>query len=126
MRKWSIILLVLIIIGVLGYNYVYQHHRDIKSETSVFKISSNNLIDEFQINPSASEIKYLDKTITVIGSITALEKQNILLGSSVFCLFTNKIDSNLKVLQTIEIKGRFIGYDDLLEQIKLDQCYIIN
>ena len=126
MRKWSIILLVLIIIGVLGYNYVYQDHRDIKSETSVFEMSSNNLIDEFQINPSASEIKYLDKTITVTGIITTLDEKNVLLNTSIFCLFSNKIDKNLNESQTIQIKGRFIGYDDLLEQIKLDQCYIIN
>ena len=126
MRKWSIILLVLIIMGVLGYSYVYQDHRDIKSETSVFEMSSNNLIDEFQINPSASEIKYLDKTITVTGIITTLDEKNVLLNMSIFCLFSNKIDKNLNESQTIQIKGRFIGYDDLLEQIKIDQCHIIN
>jgi hypothetical protein len=25
----------------------------------------------------------------------------------------------------IKIKGRFIGYDDLLEEIKIDQCIIL-
>jgi hypothetical protein len=33
--------------------------------------------------------------------------------------------SGLKVGQEIEIKGRMIGYDDLLEEIKLDKTVII-
>jgi hypothetical protein len=33
--------------------------------------------------------------------------------------------SKLKVNDTIVVKGRCIGYDDLLEEIKLDQCSIV-
>ena len=41
--------------------------------------------------------------------------------------FLNSIESEKKYLNTkIKIKGRFIGYDDLLEHVKLDQCLIIN
>jgi len=32
----------------------------------------------------------------------------------------------LNIATQITIKGRVIGFDDLLEQIKLDQCFILN
>lgn len=126
MRKWSIVISIIILLGVLGYNYIYQDHRDIQSEDPTYVLSSKNLLDEFQINSGDSESKYLDKTIIVSGTITQLEKQALALDHVVFCQFKGNIDSNLQELDNITIKGRFLGYDDLLEEIKLDQCHIIN
>jgi len=120
MRKW-IVLLVLIIIGVIAYNYIYQEHRDIKSEQAEFEVNVTDLVNEFAINPSASEKKYLNKTIEVQGTITELNDYDLTLDDKVFCQFI----SNIEVQSgTIKIKGRFIGYDNLLEQVKIDQCSI--
>lgn len=126
MRKWSIFILLLILIGVLGYNYVYQDHRDIQSEASVFSVSSKNILEEFQVNSEDSESKYLDKTITVSGTATQIESHAIVLDNSVFCQFQDKIAPKLQNAKNISIKGRFLGYDDLLKEVKLDQCHIIN
>ncbi|PNQ74671.1 hypothetical protein C1T31_00560 [Hanstruepera neustonica] len=126
MRKWSIFILLLILIGVLGYNYVYQDHRDIQSEASVFSVSSKKILEEFQVNSEDSESKYLDKTITVSGTATQIESHAIVLDNSVFCQFPDKIDTKLQNAKNISIKGRFLGYDDLLKEVKLDQCHIIN
>lgn len=126
MRKWSIFILLLILIGVLGYNYVYQDHRDIQSEASVFSVSSKNILEEFQVNSEDSESKYLDKTITVSGTATQIESHAVVLDNSVFCQFQDKIYPKLQNAKNISIKGRFLGYDDLLKEVKLDQCHIIN
>lgn len=126
MRKWSIFILLLIAIGILGYNYVYQDHRDIQSEASVFSVSSKNILEEFQVNSEDSESKYLDKTITVSGTATQIESHAVVLDNSVFCQFQDKIDPKLQNAKNISIKGRFLGYDDLLKEVKLDQCHIIN
>jgi hypothetical protein len=32
---------------------------------------------------------------------------------------------NLQSNQTVKIKGRFVGYDDLMEELKMDQCQLI-
>ena len=126
MRNWSILILLLILIGILGYNYIYQDHRDIQSEASVYSVTSKNILEEFQINSEDSESKYLDQTITISGATTQVESHAIVLDNSVFCQFHDKIDLNLRNSKNITIKGRFLGYDDLLEEIKLDQCHIIN
>jgi hypothetical protein len=122
MRKW-IVLIILIVIGIIAYNYIYQDHRDIESETAEFVLNSTDLVNEFTINPSASEKKYLNKTIEVFGTITELNDQDLTLDNNIFCQFNSKIEVDTS--KKVSIKGRFIGYDELLDQIKIDQCSII-
>lgn len=121
MRKW-IVLIILIVIGIIAYNYIYQEHRDIENETAEFVLNSSDLVNEFAINPSTSEKKYLNKTIEVFGTITELNDKDLTLDNNIFCQFNSKIEVDAS--KKISIKGRFIGYDDLLEEIKLDQCSI--
>ncbi|WP_370478223.1 OB-fold protein [Tamlana flava] len=125
MKKW-LILVVFIIAGISIYAYLNKNHRDIASEASSFNLSSEKLIAEFSINPIDSEQKYLNKTIEVSGLMTNLNPDNLTLNDKVFCQFSNEIRQTPSNNSQIIIKGRFIGYDDLLEEIKLDQCTIIN
>ena len=124
MRKW-IILIVIMIVAYLAYNYIYQDHRDIQNEDAEFTVIASDISNEFEVNPSASETKYLNKTIIVSGEVSEANSNQITLNNIVFCQFNNNT-TNLKINKTITIKGRFIGYDSLLEEIKLDQCKIIN
>ncbi|MFG6685507.1 hypothetical protein ACGK9U_02925 [Mariniflexile sp. HNIBRBA6329] len=124
MKKWLIIIL-LCALAVIGYRYVYQDHRDIATETSIYKLTASDISNEFAINPMSSENKYLNKTIEVSGSISDKNPQSITIEDKVFCQFSNEIQKTLNT-DKIKIKGRFIGYDDLLEQVKLDQCIIID
>ena len=122
MRKW-IVLLIIVVIGLIAYNYIYKEHRDIESEQTEFVLTSTDLANEFVVNPSESEQKYLNKAIEVSGTISELNETDLTLDGSIFCQFNSKIKINTK---DVSIKGRFIGYDDLLEEIKLDQCILIN
>jgi hypothetical protein len=124
MRKW-IALLILVIVAFLGYQYIYQDHRNIENETAVFNLSAQNITNEFEINPSDAEAKYLNKTIVIKGIITSLGQNQITVNNKVFCQLTSST-LILKINQKVTLKGRFIGYDNLLEEIKLDQCHIIN
>lgn len=127
MKKWSILILlcVVAVIVIIGYKYVYQDHRDIATETSTYKLTASDISNEFAINPMSSENKYLNKTIEVSGSISDKNPQSITIEDKVFCQFSSEIQTSLNTDQ-VKIKGRFIGYDDLLEQVKLDQCTIID
>ncbi|MFS4483202.1 OB-fold protein [Hyunsoonleella sp. 2307UL5-6] len=123
--KKIIFLLGIIVIAFLAYNYIYKSHRDIKTEKVAFSITSKALFDEFSSNPKASQTKYLNKTIKVSGSVIETNTNTITLNQNVFCIFEAPI-SKAADNSRITIKGRLIGYDDLLEEIKLDQCYIIS
>ena len=125
MRKWLILFLILIL-AIFGYNYVYQDHRNIEKEAASFTTDSKSIQIEFSTKPVESEQKYLNKTIEVVGSVTELNKKSITLDETVFCQFESEIDNSIKKGSKLTIKGRVIGYDDLLEEIKLDQCIVIN
>jgi hypothetical protein len=125
MRKW-IAAIVLILIIIIGYNYVYQNHRNIDEEKPEFSLTADTIKNEFASNGSVSQRKYLNKTVVITGQVTDSNAKEITLNSSVFCQLNMPLKSSLNNEASIKIKGRVIGYDDLLEQVKLDQCSIIN
>lgn len=126
MRKWAIILILILILAFVGYNYLYQDHRDINKEQPEYIVSSTSINDEFLKNSVSSEKKYQDKTIIVSGIISELNQNSVTLDSKVFCQFSKILNRSVKINTKIKIKGRFIGYDDLIEQVRLDQCFIID
>jgi hypothetical protein len=124
MKKGIIFLLVLIVSIFIGYNYIYKEHRNIAEEKAVFQFDSVELIDEFLVSQIESEKKYLDKVLSVKGIITELDAKNLTLGDNIFCIFENNVPT-VKLGDSLIVKGRCIGFDELLEQVKLDQCHII-
>ena len=125
MRKY-LYLIILILLVIIGYNYLYKNHRDITIEKPEFVLSSTSLMSEFSNNPSEAQLKYLNKTIEVSGIVSEVNQNNLTLTEQVFCQFSENTNSSTKVDSVIKVKGRLIGYDDLLEQVKLDHCIILN
>jgi len=124
MRKWVYLLVVLILV-FLGYNYLYKSHRNIEKESAAYVISAASITNEFEESPSESEKKYLNKTIEIYGVVTELGIDELILDHVVFCQFANLMSQDLKLKESLSVKGRCIGYDDLLEQVKLDQCILV-
>lgn len=126
MKKYIVILLVLFLIAFSFYRYTYKNHRDIKTEAADFVLTSKDLRNQF-LRGTASEVEkqYLNKTIEIKGIVTEINNSNLTLDEIVFCQFLNELSSSINKHNQVKIKGRFIGYDDLLEQIKLDQCLVI-
>ncbi len=123
-RKW-IIILILTFLLFAAYKYIYQDHRDIQKEQAEFVVSSTSITKEFLQNSMEAEKKYLNKTIEISGVITEITENDITLNNNVFCQFSSKITTLFTTKDSITIKGRCIGYDDLLELVKIDQSTII-
>ncbi|QQX75483.1 MULTISPECIES: OB-fold protein [Aequorivita] len=120
-RLFLILILLVVIGGFMVYNYMYQDHRDIQSETSQLEITAPYLLERFKTDDGAS---LLNKTITVTGTITAIEEGAVTLNESVYASFSEEIPE-LRANNKVAIKGRCIGYDELFEIVKLDQCSMI-
>jgi len=125
-KKFKIlaILFVVLIIGFFSYNYVMTGGgRDLETEKSEFNISAVDIFAEFSANAEIATTKYLNKAVEISGNVTSVNGNVISLDDKISCqlLVLEKvaIDSQLK------IKGRVTGYDDLLEELKLDQCLIV-
>ena len=113
MKKKVIILLFVILAVSIGiYFYAYKEHRNIADETSEYVISVKNFEKDFAENASLANLKYLDKTVDI--------------KEKVFATFNDVFPNDLTVGKVLTVKGRFVGYDDLLEQYKIDQITIIN
>ena len=124
-RKVKIIL-GLAIIGAIGYYSVdyYVHHggkRDIQSEDTAFTVTTKAIVAEFTSNADAANKKYLEKPVLVSGVVTSVNDKEVILDNSVNCNFL-AADKTIKNNQSISVKGRVVGYDDLLGELKLDQC----
>lgn len=126
-KKLLILALILIVAGYFGYNYIYQDHRNIETEKAEFTIDATSLVAEFSENLSNAETKYLNKTIQITGKITELANNELTISEGVFCTFNaGNFNTTFKLNDTVTIKGRCIGFDDLLEIVKLDQCITTN
>lgn len=125
-KRYYIYILALFILALyFGYSYIYQDHRNIETESANFVLEASAFSEAFVNSPNQAELKFINKTIEVTGVITDLNQTDITLDQSIFCQFSTAITPPQKVDTTIKIKGRCIGYDDLLEQVKLDQCSIV-
>ncbi|WP_396158665.1 hypothetical protein [Flavobacterium sp.] len=125
-KKLYFLVIVLIVLALIGYKYVYKNHRDIATEKASFSISANEIYTAFKQNDSLANQKYSDKTIEVLGKITNIDSTNkiITLDDKLLARYTNDKHQRLKLQNTITLKGRIIGYDDILDEIQMDQCTI--
>ncbi len=117
-RIFLLLILFLVLGGFVTYNYVYQDHRDIKSETSQIEITAPYLLEQFKTNNGDA---LLNKTLTVTGVITDVEDGAVTIDESVHASFVEN-STRLNKNEKVKIKGRCIGYDELFEIVKLDQC----
>ena len=129
MKKNKIIgLISFFTIAAVGlYLYIYKAHRDIASEKESYLVSVTSIFEEFKKDETKSNHKYLDKTIEVSGKISSVDAETniIVIDEKLTAVFKDKIPANIKKLSTVKIKGRFIGYDELLEELKMDQCNFV-
>jgi len=124
MKKKILLFVFTLCLFFLGYNYLFPDHRTINQEEALFNVEASILFDEFIDNSKQAEYKYLNQTITVSGVITSFKPENIMINNKIFCKF-DTIMTEININDSTVVKGRCIGYDELLEEIKLDQCSIV-
>lgn len=125
-KKIILTALAITVVAVFGYCYVwYGGARNVSSEDAVFNVSSKNIIAEFDSDIAKSNAKYLEKAIAITGSVSKINEKQIIIDNIIVCDLKEP-DSSIKEDQQITLKGRVVGYDDLMGEIKLDECSVIN
>lgn len=114
--------------AIFVYNYVYQDHRDIQSEAPAFRVSATELSAAFEQDETTSTQTYLNNTIVVTGTISSIDLNTATMEPGIFfALSVNQLLPKGDLSKAIvSIKGRCIGYDSILEEIKFDQSVIIH
>jgi len=124
-KKLVLGIIIVSIIGVVSYNYLYQNHRNISEEEADFILTTEELYLQYSSNLENASKKYLDKTIQLSGEITEIESDNFTLDEEVICYTDSTTIAAIKINRKIVVQGRVIGFDELLELIKLDQVTVI-
>jgi hypothetical protein len=116
---------VILVVGFFAARYYayYGGKRDVQSEKAAFVLKTKDIVTEFTSNETAANVKYLEKPVAITGVVTSVNEKEVILDEIGVCNFLNQ-DASIKVGQTITVKGRVIGYDDILGGINLDQCSI--
>jgi hypothetical protein len=125
-KKLIVVVFILLLLAFAVYKFLYKEHRDIASEDVTYVETVVQVFDAFQNDTQKANAKYLDKTIEISGKITNIDAQNklITVDEKLSAKLTNGIPADLKLQNPVILKGRVVGYNDLLEEIEMDQCTI--
>lgn len=122
--KIILLLIIILIVGFLSYNYIMTGGaRDLEKEKSEFSVSASDVFVEFSANAEMATKKYLNKAVEITGKVTAITDNVATLDGKVSCQL--QVSQQVKLNSQVKIKGRVTGYDDLIEELKLDQCVIV-
>ncbi len=121
-KFFAIVSLALIALVFGVYKFLLKNaERNIESENAIFTVNSKSISDEFGKNATASITKYQDKTIELTGIVTNQIDKQLILDGIMICEMKEKQNIELRN-KKVTLKGRFVGYDDLMGELKMDQC----
>lgn len=127
--KKKLLIASILIVGVLAsvYFYAYKDHRDIATTQADFSLTVLDLQKEFGESDSLATVKYQNKVIQIKGVITNVDVQSksLVVDDKVYAQFDTNLPSGVEIKKRVTIKGRFLAYDDLVEEFKMDQTSVI-
>ena len=125
-KKTSILagagILLLAVFGYLYFGVLYKDQRNITTEKAAFSTTASVLTEEYTKDSKSADLKYLNKTIEVTGKVNEVQEAAVVLDPAVLCSFDSSVSKS--TANTVTIKGRCIGFDELFGEVKLDQCTI--
>lgn len=115
------------LVGFLSWVYFYtfhSKHRTISEEQVTAEFQAPELLYAFTRDDS-DIASYADQVILVTGKVSSADKTTIVLNGMVQVNLLPAIQPPVQKGRTLTLKGRCVGYDDLLEVVKIDQATLI-
>ena len=116
----------IVIFAIVYFSFNKPHKNFVKAPLD-YTIQSTELFQKYQLDVSNANASFLDKILSINGTIKEISSNMIILDGNIVCSFNppQTIDPKLKLTDKISIKGRCIGYDDLLEEVRIDNCSLM-
>lgn len=120
----GILFVIGVIAGAFAVWYVFfKPHRNVANEKPTYTMNAKDLTAAFK-NDTAALSKYIDKAIEVDGVITAIDGSHLSFDNITCNIDSTDLPniSKYKVGSSAKVQGRLTTYNDLMEEILLDQC----
>ena len=116
--NWKIVRSIIPIIVLATFVYYTQSLKpDYTSKEPVLTTDAHDLVWRFQMN-EGSEL--LNQIVKVNGNVTGIDSLLVILDHQVICAPDLSAGLVPSIGESITVKGRCIGYDDLLKELRLD------
>ena len=92
-----------------------------------FELRAVVLLSEYRSDITKANSKYLNKVLSIEGKLTSTEPSLMIIDHGVTCTLdsTQMIDQYPAVGTRMIIKGRCVGYDELLEEVRIDHVSVL-
>ena len=124
LSKKSKLILTVIFIGFIILLFiftkiVYAPHTKTADVESIYKGKASDFITNINIDTTIIE----GVVVELSGKVTSVLDSTITIDSTVFCQFSIQ-PPQINLGESVLVKGRYIGFDDLMEEVKLDNCIL--
>tara|TARA_Y100001970_G_C13442052_1_gene466234 strand:+ start:85 stop:474 length:390 start_codon:yes stop_codon:yes gene_type:complete len=116
--NWKIFRSILPLIALVAFAYYTQSLKpDYTKKTPILSTDANDLIWRFQMNEGE---ELINQIVQITGKVTGFDSLLTIINHRIICSPNAEARLQVAINDTIHIKGRCIGYDDLLEELRLD------
>jgi len=126
LKKNKVVFIVsVMLVFTVGVGYVYQYIS--MSPKDIVEITPEYVGDatEFNFLVTDNLSYWTGKVVQITGEVTELTEDGVVINGTIFCQFENGNDQQSIVEnQQINIKGKLVGFDEILMEIKLNQCIL--
>ena len=116
--NWKIFRSVLPLVALIAFVY---YTKSLKPNYASMKptliTDSHDLLWRFQMNEGA---ELINQIVQFRGKITGFDSLLIIMDHRLICNPDSTMVNDLSIGDSTTLKGRCIGYDDLLEELRLD------
>lgn len=138
MKRFAIILGILIVVAglVYGWRLYNKPHRNIEKEKADFIVQAAEFYHEFEQDQHSAHTRYNNRVIEIHGKLENISrnadgKAALLIGGPdgyINCEMNEDYDAlegKITDGQAVSVKGLYIGYDDLLGEVQIKECNLI-
>ena len=111
-----------ILMGIYGYLVYQKDFPDVINTLPIESITAREILWRFQINEGK---KFINQVVSVKGNVTSVWDSTIILNNSIYCMMDTLVPKEWLNFDSLQIKGRCLGYYKPLEQVQLDHCIVI-
>ena len=116
--NWKIFRSVLPLVALVAFVYYTKSLKpDYASIKPTLITDSHDLLWRFQMNEGA---ELINQVVQFRGKVTGFDSLLVIMDHRLICNPDSTMVDDLIIGDSITLKGRCIGYDDLLEELRLD------